>query len=148
MFIKPLVSSRMPANQGGVAAIEFAILLPLLILILTGMIEYGRLMWHYDALAKATRDAARYLVDEPAPIAEPMKTNARNMVGDAALAAGVDGLTPASHVAVDCSPNCTNPDTVTVRVGYDFEIGGWVPVFGTGLWTMTMSPHTTMRYMR
>lgn len=139
-----------PRNSAGrgVAAIEMAILLPLLVLIFTGMIEYGRLVWHYDALAKATRDAARYLADEAAPITPAMQASARSMVGDAAAASGVDGLVPAQDVAVSCAPDCNNPDTVTVAVAHAFTIGGWVPVFGMDLWTVTMSPHTTMRYMR
>ena len=148
MRMQSLQPSLSPGAQQGVAAIEMAILLPLLILLFTGLIEYGRLMWHYDALAKATRDAARYLADESAPITEPMRTNARNMVGNAAMAAGVAGLEPTSDVGIACSPNCSAPDTITVSVSHDFEIGGWVPVFGTGLWTVTMSSHTTMRYMR
>lgn len=146
--MKLQLPSRSPGPQQGVAAIEMAILLPLLVLLFTGLIEYGRLMWHYDALAKSTRDAARYLADEPAPISTAMQATARNMVGDAAEAAGVDGLVPASDVGITCAPNCSSPETITVAVSHDFDIGGWVPVFGTGLWTVTMSPHTTMRYMR
>lgn len=139
---------RKSAFRQGVAAVEMAILLPLLVLIFTGMIEYGRLVWHYDALAKATRDAARYLADETAPITPAMQATAKGMVGDAAAAAGVEGLVPESNVAASCAPNCNNPETVTVAVAYSFSIGGWVPVFGKDLWTVTMSPHTTMRYMR
>lgn len=144
----PLTIPRKSAFRQGVAAIEMAILLPLLVLIFTGMIEYGRLVWHYDALAKATRDAARYLADETAPITPAMQATAKGMVGDAAAAAGVEGLVPESGVAVSCAPNCNNPETVSVSVAYSFTIGGWVPVFGQDLWTVTMSPHTTMRYMR
>jgi len=135
-----------------VAAIEFAIVLPLLILVFTGMVEYGRLMWHYDALAKATRDAARFLADEETP-ASSIGT-AQTMVGNAADAAGVKGLVPANDVDVTCDPapiDCSTPTTnttITVSVDYDFTIGGWVPVFGMANNNVTLSPHTTMRYMR
>jgi Flp pilus assembly protein TadG len=150
--MRPSPYPRKSAAQQGVAAIEMAILLPLLVLIFTGMIEYGRLMWHYDALAKATRDAARFLADLPLTggTGETLAENlddAQTMVENAADAAGIKDLL-ASHVTASCDPNCTAPTRVTVRVDYPFAIGGWAPVFGTGLWTVTMSPHTTMRYMR
>jgi Flp pilus assembly protein TadG len=150
--MKHAAFSPMLPRQQGVAAVEFAIVLPLLMLILTGMIEYSRLMWHYDALAKATRDAARYLAEEDKPITPAMKNNARSMVADAAAAAGIAGLVPADDVDVDCNPaDCVNPNTVTVSVDFGFTIGGWIPVIGplgSTVTDVTLSPHTTMRYMR
>lgn len=48
-------------RQRGVAAVEFAILLIPLVLLTFGITEYGRAMYQYNALAKSTRNAARYL---------------------------------------------------------------------------------------
>jgi hypothetical protein len=45
----------------GVAAVEFAILLIPLLLMLCGVAEFGRAIYQYDALTKATRGATRYL---------------------------------------------------------------------------------------
>ena len=136
--------------QQGAAAVEFAIVLPLLLLVLTGIVEYGRLMWNYDALAKATRDAARYLSLEK-PINATAKSTARTMADNAAAASGIGDLLPnETDVQISCSPaDCNAPNTVTVRINYDFTIGGWVPVFGTAVGPeITLSPHTTMPYMR
>lgn len=47
-------------QQRGVAAVEFAILLPILLLIVFGITEFGRALYAYNTLVKATRDAARY----------------------------------------------------------------------------------------
>jgi Flp pilus assembly protein TadG len=49
------------SRQQGVAAIEFAILLVPLSVILFGTIELGRAFYQYDTLAKSVRAAARYL---------------------------------------------------------------------------------------
>lgn len=55
---KPTVNlSRMR----GVAAVEFAIVLIPLVTLLAGVAEFGNAIYQYEALTKATRDAARYL---------------------------------------------------------------------------------------
>lgn len=148
----PHFRHRPQSRQKGVAAVEMAIVLPLLVLVFTGMIEYGRLMWHYDVLAKATRDAARFLSMEQSIAGAEGK--AKDMVANAATAAGVrdddkpdDPFQP-SDVKVVCTPDCANPETVTVSIEYKFIIGGWVPVFGNADIEKMLTPHTTMPYMQ
>lgn len=45
--------------QRGAAALEFALLLIPLLMLLGGVVEFGRAIYTYDALVKAARDAAR-----------------------------------------------------------------------------------------
>lgn len=47
--------------QRGVAAVELAIVLPILLILAFGVSEYGRAVHQYNTLAKNVRDAARYL---------------------------------------------------------------------------------------
>jgi len=47
--------------QRGVAAVEFAILIVPLLLMLFGVTEYGRAIYQYNTLSKSVRDATRYL---------------------------------------------------------------------------------------
>lgn len=49
------------AGMRGVAAIEFALLLPFMILMIFGISEYGRAMFEYNTLMKGARNSARYL---------------------------------------------------------------------------------------
>jgi Flp pilus assembly protein TadG len=148
-----LISLRTASGQKGAAAIEFVIVLPLLLLIFTGMIEYGRMMWHYDALAKATRDAARYLSTVKRTDLNTEDTTATStthkIVIDAAAAAGLS--TTGLQINPSCDPTCTGEgtvNTVSVDIDYPFTIGGWVPVFGAAIGPdVTLSPHTTMPYM-
>lgn len=51
---------RWNKKQGGVVAVEFAILLIPMVLIVFGITELGRAFYQYNTLVKATRDAARY----------------------------------------------------------------------------------------
>ena len=47
--------------QQGIASVEFAIALPLLLLLLLATAEIGRMLSQYDTLTKAVRDGARFL---------------------------------------------------------------------------------------
>lgn len=141
-------------KQHGAAAIEFGLLIVLLLIIVSGLIEFGKTFWYYDALLKGTRDAARYLSDSrttPALLPGTRIDAAKQLVVNAANAANVPDFT-AAQVAVNCTPNCSAPDYVTVSINaYPVKIGGWIPVFmpsGTTSWNASLSPYTTMRYMR
>ncbi len=146
-------------QQRGVAAVEFALVIIPLLLIVAGIIEFGRAFWYYDALAKSTRDAARYVSNtrvNPAPPAlavdNSVKDAAKAMVLASVNAANVPSFS-INYVDVTCNPaDCITPDYVTVRiVNYPITIGGWIPIIipsGAQTWNTTLSPATTMRYMK
>jgi Flp pilus assembly protein TadG len=48
-------------KQSGVAVIEFALVLPFMLLLTATTTEFGRAIYEYSILAKAVRDGARYL---------------------------------------------------------------------------------------
>ncbi len=49
-------------HQRGASASEFALVVPLLLLLLLGMIDVGRFMWEYNQAEKATQMGVRYAV--------------------------------------------------------------------------------------
>ena len=49
------------SRMRGVAAVEVAFVMIPLVLLVTGVAEFGRAIYQYDALTKSTRNAARYL---------------------------------------------------------------------------------------
>jgi Flp pilus assembly protein TadG len=53
------MNSRHPANRNGQAQTEFALVLPLLLLLIFGIIELGRVVFIYNSLADAARQGAR-----------------------------------------------------------------------------------------
>lgn len=146
------------SKQTGVAAVEFALVIIPLLLIVAGIIEFGRTFWYYDALVKSTRDAARYVsntrvsVTPPVGVNDTIKDNAKLMVVNAVNAAKVPGFST-SNVNVVCDPtDCVAPNYVTVSIsGYSIPIGGWIPIIfytGTSAWVARPTPATTMRYMQ
>lgn len=162
--LKPAATSRRrPTSQHGGAAVEFALILALLISILAGIFEFGRAFWYYDALTKATRDGARLMsVTDKATLNTAVtggialtKTQVVNAVTDA----GVPDFTTA-NVEVTCldatfaDASCANgtaPGGVRVQiVGYSMTIGQFIPFLlgGSSSYTASLSPHTTMRYMQ
>lgn len=52
---------RFRKDQHGAALVEFAISLPLVLLLFAAIIEGGRMVWAYQAASAGVRDAARYL---------------------------------------------------------------------------------------
>lgn len=143
----------------GVAAVEFAFVIIFLLIIVAGIIEFGRAFWYYNALDKATRDGARYMSTVPKEqIASTGVPAAQDLVVAEANAAALLPAITAANVTVTCLPSaCTDgtaPTDVTVAIsGYNITIGGLIPFFmpeggGTTSYTRTLSPYTTMRYMK
>ncbi|TNC59026.1 TadE/TadG family type IV pilus assembly protein, partial [Rubellimicrobium roseum] len=52
---------RLARNEKGVALVEFAMLLPILVLLLGLTFESARIMWSYQSTIAGVRDASRYL---------------------------------------------------------------------------------------
>lgn len=149
-----------PLRQHGGAVVEFALLLTLLVSVLAGIVEFGRTFWYYDALSKATRNAARALsVSSQATIASAAVGAARSAVSQAAASAGVPAFSSA-NVSVACLDSAMNqvacsdgsaPAGVRVSVtGYSVFLGSSIPFLAGGSrnYTVNLAPATTMPYMR
>lgn len=160
------------SKERGAAAVEFAIVIGLLVLITGGIIEFGRVFWYYDALTKATRDGARLMSNwsDKTTICSSGGPAVRSLVINAANAAGVKpdmtggtGCT-GGNVDIQCTylvsgtegawGSCHNaasdtdvPVHVSVKIsGYSVAFGSWFAVpLPSGPWFL--APHTTMRYM-
>lgn len=120
-------------RQGGVAAVEFAILLLFVLLpVLFGVLEFGRMMYEYNTITKATRDAARLMSTQtPTDSDYPaLVTSARNLAvyGNQAGTGAplLPGLTtamvsmcdpascPSTHSSVPTGTGVINLVTVTI----------------------------------
>lgn len=153
------------ARQKGAAAVEFAIVISLLVLITGGIIEFGRVLWYYDALTKATRDGARFMSTANVTTIVSATTGgvatATTLVVNAANAAGVRPNLTGGNVDIQCTylvsevegdwGSCHNnvPVPVHVRVkisGYNVTFGSWFPI-PLPSDPLALTPYTTMRYM-
>lgn len=56
---------RWAFGQRGAAAVELAIVLPFLVVLVMGVVDLGRVFYAYEALANAAREGARYCALHP-----------------------------------------------------------------------------------
>jgi Flp pilus assembly protein TadG len=121
-------SSRRSRRTKAQALVEFALVAPIFFLILFGIVEAGRFIFHYQLLSNATRDGARYAIvhgastlDPPASgpgSADPSGANVKAVVLESAIAIADDGnLT----VTVVWPLSNERGDPVTVSVAYQYD---------------------------
>jgi Flp pilus assembly protein TadG len=98
--------------ERGQSLVELTLLLPLILLILFGIVDLGRVFNAYIVIANASREGANYATSHPADI-----TNIRNHVLQEAQGSGV-AVDP-SRVQVS-SVRQSPGNAVTVTVSYPF----------------------------
>lgn len=104
---------RMLRRQGGQSVVELALVLPVLLLLVLGMMDFGRLLQSYLTLQHATREGARLAITGAADSAIVQR------VRDTAAGLETDKLT----VQVDPANASRYPgDNVTVMVSYQFQV--------------------------
>lgn len=147
-------------KQSGVAAVEFALVIIPMLLMVFGITEFGRALYQYNTLAKATRDASRFLSTQAAgsgiDTAKNLAVYGNKTVSGNPLVPGLtknmvvvcDSLScPGTHASVQTGSGAVNLVTVSIE-GFQFQslvnfsVGG----LNIGLPNITFSPiSTTMR---
>lgn len=105
-------SNRLSRGQ---SLVEFALLLPLLIVILIGILDLGRFFGGYVALTNAAREGARYAIDYPTDT-----TGIKNRT-----VSEVSGSLPnftTSNVTVNAASGTDPGNPITVAVSYPFPL--------------------------
>jgi Flp pilus assembly protein TadG len=116
-----------------VALVEFTLVLPMLLLLLLSLGEFGRMLYQYNVLLQASRDAGRFVASQAwnstlgtVSLSSTLQTQTKNVAVYGVPAntgtAVVSGLTTA-NVAVAA----VGTDHVRVTITYNF-----CPVIGSG----------------
>jgi Flp pilus assembly protein TadG len=128
---------RIGFRQRGIAAVEFAITLPLLLLLMFATAEFGRLISQNNTLAKCVRDAARYVAanatagdSKVISITPTVTTQARNIAVTGQIAGGsplLPGLTAGAFTIADAGNGY-----ISVAATYTYQpmIAAQLPTFG------------------
>jgi Flp pilus assembly protein TadG len=155
-----MLTMAKPHRERGVAVVEFGIVLVPLMLMVFGITEFGRAMYEYNTLVKATRNAARFLsAFDPADAAYPVsEAKCLAVYGNNSCTGGplAQGLTTGKVFICDRANSTSCPgetlnsfDTgsgpinlVKVKIsGYSFT--SLVP-FATGFTTITFDDISTV----
>ena len=145
-------------REDGTQMIEFAIVLPILLLLVAGATELGRMYQQYTTLSKGTRAAARYLSSVQSVTTST--TAAKNIVmcGNAAGCGGqgqpaviVPGLLATNVVITPPAQSVGGVNYVTVEIdnyNYDPVVFDLNALLDSTSFSVELDPRTTMRRMR
>jgi Flp pilus assembly protein TadG len=129
---------RAPAatRRWGTAAVEFALIAPLVVMLVLGMIEFSRLMMVEEVLTNAAREGCRQAV-----LTGSTTGNATSTVDTYLSGAGIAGYT----TTVSPDPSTAQAGTaITVRISVPYSQVTWLPspIF---LGSVTLTVNVTMR---
>ena len=135
--------SNFRRSECGAALVEFAIVLPVLILLVFGIVDFGRLLYTLNNLTSAVREGARLAA------VQPVGTSLQGVV-QPRVSSYVTSFGGSSSVTVNVTPATTQATTqfITVQiVSYPFTFLTPLPALA-GLRSITMSPSATFRWER
>lgn len=120
-------------SEKGQSLVEFALVLPVFLLILFGIIEFGRIWMTVNVITGAAREGARV-----AAVTAPDASRVRSTVQSVLTATNVGGAT----ISVS-GPSSGNQVSVTVSVNYTTITGSLIPGLGSNV---QLSRTATMRW--
>jgi Flp pilus assembly protein TadG len=129
-------STRTPTRSSrGQSLVEFALTLPLLLLVLIGILDLGRITATYVILENAAREGARYGAVHP--------SSSSGIVARAQAEASGTIINPTQmSVTSSCSP-CSAGSALTVQVSYPFTF--ITTYLFAGLNTLNISTNATFQ---
>jgi Flp pilus assembly protein TadG len=129
-------------NERGAVAAEFALLLPVLLTILFGIIEFGMIMYSREVVTNAAREGARAGITQGPP-----KLTTGQIIAIADNYLTNTGINPANVTFTVTGAGLINPNTLTVTATYPYSfLIPWIPTV-TGIPNpLTIHAQTVMRH--
>lgn len=130
--------------NGGQAIVEFALTLPVLLLLLVGLIDVGRGFQAYVSLGNAVREAAREASLHGADSSAPWGPTANDANVTSAVRGRIAGIRTADVAVTSSWPSSTNASGSEVVVGATYTFRPIALAFLGGV-SMPMSATTRTR---
>jgi Flp pilus assembly protein TadG len=133
--------------EDGAELVEFALVLPLLLLMLLGIIDFGMLFQRYQVITNAAREGARLAV-LPGYSDDDVQTRVQQFLtaGGLEVAQATTTVDPPQQLAVGGQCIVVRPVTVEYQFLEDTMVGSLAPLFGAG--TFSRSGLTATASMR
>jgi len=125
-----IASGTKASKRSGTAAVEFAVILPFVMVLFLGIIEFGRVLMVQQILTNAAREGCRYAVLPGGTI-----SSTRTVVTSYLSNANIALTNPTTQVTVSPDPTtATKGSSITVSVTLPFSSVSWLPgtLFMTG----------------
>jgi Flp pilus assembly protein TadG len=142
-----LAARRSPhPREAGVALAEFALVLPILLVLLFGMVDFGKAFNYWIDATHLANEGARWAVVNKNPGSGTLQGYIRDQANTPELRDGGSSSVPGPVQVCVSFPNGTtnvgDPVHVTVEADYN-----WIPFLGNrvGTFTTTLSGSSTMR---
>jgi len=129
------------AGEKGIAIVEFALVLPLLITLIFGSIEFGLIMYNKQVITNASREGARAGIVKKNPVVDDdtIRERVNYYALDHLVTFGAGGGAP--DTAIDRTAGQTSGNDLTVTVNYQYHF--LLPFLGDSL---QLTAKTVMRY--
>jgi Flp pilus assembly protein TadG len=134
------VSARRTDPHGGQSLVEFALVIPIIVLLIVAFVEIGRAVFAYNTIANAARQGARVAAvnqlpdltdcDETRPIEDPYEPHwsIRGCVIAAAAALGITtanvvvSYAPPPDTTLTCTPTLHVGCIAAITVTYEYNV--------------------------
>ena len=137
------VTTRRWRSERGAELIEFAIVTPILLFIIAGIIDFGMMFRTYEAVTNAAREGARVgVLPGYAPV------DVQNRVDGYLTASGLAGThtTAVVNIPVATTAGTFTARAVTLNYTYQFVVLGAVaPIFGGNFGSINLNAVSVMR---
>jgi Flp pilus assembly protein TadG len=146
--VAPLNGRKALGTEDGAALVEFAVVAPVMLLILLGIIDFGLLFQRYQVITNAAREGARVAVLPGYVIPDDVEERVTQFLTAAGLDEEADPPIVGAPVAVPLGTGpCVRMVSVTVSYPHSYSfIGGIASFFGGDDFTSTTLQATaTMR---
>jgi TadE-like protein len=133
--------------DGGQSLVEFALILPVLVLLFLGAVDLTRAFYTYIGLENASREAARVLIDFPYEYDDSVGCSAGNQEGQpwvtVSCAASTLTISPAANTSANPPARVPGRKPITVTATATFTPVTFLMTAVTG-GTITLRASTTM----
>jgi Flp pilus assembly protein TadG len=127
------------SSERGAVAVEFAILLPVLLLLLIGIVEFGRAYSAQIALSQSARESVRIMaISDDEAAARSAATSSAGLLDPALMTISISSRDPNNPSSAVITDDCEPEYAVTVEIEYDLaSITGFFGAYGLrGIGTM------------
>ncbi|WP_204163810.1 TadE/TadG family type IV pilus assembly protein [Nocardioides solisilvae] len=141
--MSPHVLDRRPSarrrDEGGAAAVEFALVMPMLLLLVFGMVQYGLYFWSAQGGATAAREAARRAAVGDLASCSAFQADVRDRIDSLGDAGGATVTRTYTKGAGNSGTDVQVGDLVTVTVQFtSIDLGiPLIPFMDDGLVTQS-----------